>query len=121
MVKPASEMTKTGIIAVCATPTTLASGRYQELKEQYAKHVKVIEPDCSDWARMIEHSEFQEDEIERRISEVLDQNADVIVLGCTHYHWIEKEIKELSANRATVIQPETAIIAQLKRVMAELS
>ncbi|HET7320443.1 MAG TPA: aspartate/glutamate racemase family protein, partial [Candidatus Saccharimonadales bacterium] len=54
MVKPAAKQTRSGTIAVCATPTTLASSRYRELKEKYAEGVKVLEPDCSDWAYMIE-------------------------------------------------------------------
>jgi glutamate racemase len=45
MVKPAAEQTKTKVITVCATPTTLASERYKWLKNEYAKDVKVLEPD----------------------------------------------------------------------------
>ena len=37
MVKPAAALTKTKVIAVCATPTTLASARYAWLKEEYAQ------------------------------------------------------------------------------------
>jgi glutamate racemase len=42
MVKPAAEQTKSKIIAVCATPTTLASPRYAELIEEHAKDITVI-------------------------------------------------------------------------------
>src|SRR6266550_602871 len=37
MVKPAAEQTKSKVIAVCATPTTLASKRYAWLKDTYAQ------------------------------------------------------------------------------------
>ncbi len=120
MVKPAAAMTKTGVIAVCATPTTLASERYRQLKADYAIDVQVLEPDCSDWAGMIEHHQVDSRKLAERIQEVLDQSADVIVLGCTHYHWIEDDIKALIAGRATVIQPEQAVIAQLRRVLGQL-
>ena len=120
MIKPAAEMTKTKIIAVCATPTTLASNRYAWLKNEYAQAIKVVEPDCSDWATMIESSQPDKQKIESRINQVLDQGADVIVLACTHFHWIEDEINRLSIGRAKVIQPEQAIIEQLKRVLAQL-
>jgi glutamate racemase len=121
MVKPAAEQTKTGVIAICATPATLASARYRWLKQTYAQKVKVLEPDCSDWALMIERKQYEEQKIKSRIAEVLDQGADVIVLGCTHYHWIEKEIKALAKDRAKVLQPEAAIIRQLKRVLGQLN
>lgn len=121
MIKPAASLTKSGVIAVCATPLTLASKRYQWLKHEYASGLKVLEPDCSDWSYMIEHKQIDERKINVRLGAVLEAGADVIVLGCTHYHWIEAEIKELAAGRATVLQPEQPVIAQLKRVLARLS
>jgi glutamate racemase len=118
MVKPAAEQTKTGVVAVCATPATLASQRYKWLKEKHTKHVKVLEPDCSRWAYMVENNEVNEAALEKQVNEMCDQGADVIVLGCTHYHWIEKLIHRLAAGQAKIIQPEQAVIAQLKRKLA---
>lgn len=120
MVKPAAERTKTGVIAVCATPTTLASTRYAWLKETYAPGITVVEPDCSDWTFMIEKQQVEEQKIRVRIEEALAQKVDVIVLGCTHYHWIEDLIKGIAAGRAEVIQPEPALVAQLKQVLKRL-
>jgi len=121
MVKPAAERTRSGIVAVCATPGTLASKRYAWLKETYAKDVTVLEPDCSRWAYMIEQNQVNYEQIKQQITEVCDQGADIIVLGCTHYHWIEQEIKDIAAGRAEIIQPEKAVVAQLKRVLARLA
>lgn len=120
MVKPAAERTKSGIIAVCATPTTLVSERYTWLKESFAAGVTVLEPDCSDWAYMIEENQIDGAKIAKRINEALEQGADMIVLGCTHYHWIEHEIRVLCQGRAHVLQPEKPVIAQLQRVIAQL-
>jgi glutamate racemase len=120
MVKPAANVTKTNVIAVCATPLTLSSERYKHLKDTYAQGIKILEPDCSDWSYMIEHNKVDRSVIKERIDKVLDESADVIVLGCTHYHWIEQEITELSLNRATVIQPEQAVIKQLWRVIEQM-
>ncbi len=120
MVKPASQITKSNVIAVCATPTTLKSGRYQQLKNAYAKNIIVLEPDCSKWAEMIEKNELDSIEIQRTIEDVLEQKADVIVLGCTHYHWIDKDIKKCASNRAKILQPEDAIMSRLKTVLQQL-
>jgi glutamate racemase len=120
MVKPAAEQTKSKIIAVCATPKTLTSERYKWLKDTYAQGVQVLEPDCSDWALMIESNSIDREKVAKRIEEVIEQGADQIILGCTHYHWIEELIKEIAAGRANVIQPEAAVTAQLKRVLARL-
>lgn len=121
MVKTGAELTKSGTIAVCATPATLQSSRYAWLKQTYAKTVTVLEPDCSDWALMIETNNVDKEKVRSRIDEVCDKGADVIVLGCTHYHWIEEQIKEVSGERATVLQPELPVIEQLKRVLLSLA
>ncbi len=121
MVKTAARLTKTGTIAVCATPVTLQSKRYAWLKKHYAKDLTVLEPDCSDWATMIEEHDINQRKIAQRIDEVLAEKADVIVLGCTHYHWIEAEIKNLAAERAQVLQPEPVVVRQLKHLLTELS
>ena len=121
MIKPAAKMTKTGVIAVCATPTTLASPRYTKLKQLHAQGLTVLEPDCSDWSVLIEHNAINRARLEEVIEPVLRAGADVLVLGCTHYHWIEHEIQALSRDRARVIQPEEAIVAELRRVIAELA
>lgn len=120
MVKPAAQLTKTGTVAVCATPTTLASKRYKELKEKYASDVVVIEPDCSRWADMIEKDAIDQALIRDVTEESIQRGADVIVMGCTHYHWIEKIVERIALGRAIVLQPEEPVIAQLKRVIAPL-
>lgn len=121
MVKPAAEQTRNGIIAVCATPTTLASERYAKLKKEYAADVRVIEPDCSDWSYLIENNQMNDSILRGEIEPLLDMGADTIVLACTHYHWIEEEIKQLATGRAIILQPEDAIIRQLKRVLGLLA
>lgn len=117
MVKPAAALTKSGVIAVCATPTTLASPRYAWLKEMYGSACTFVEPDCADWSALIERSEMTEARIRTEIEPALAADADVVVLGCTHYHWIEEKIKQMVKGRAQVLQPETAVVAQLKRVL----
>ncbi|HJP96543.1 MAG TPA: glutamate racemase [Candidatus Saccharimonadales bacterium] len=121
MVKPAAEQTKTGVIAVCATPRTLQSPRYDWLKQTYAADKTVLEPDCSQWAYMIEHNKVNDQVIADQIDQLCDAGADVIVLGCTHYHWIQEKIQALAKNRAVVIQPERAVITQVHRVLAQRS
>lgn len=117
MVKPASLLTKSRTIAVCATPTTLASKRYAELKQEFAEGIRVIEPDCSDWALMIETNQLDQQKVRATIDAVCDAGADVIVLGCTHYHWIEDIIHTMSHGRAEVIQPESAIVERVRSLL----
>lgn len=120
MVKPAARLTKTGTIAVCATPLTLGSDRYNWLKQTYAQNIRVIEPDCSNWARMIEAGQIDQTEIEKVVNECCDQGADVIVLGCTHYHWVKDLAAEIAGERATILEPSEAIARRVKVVVSDL-
>ena len=120
MIKPAAMASTSGIICVCATPRTISSERYKWLKQQYAKDVVVLEPDCSGWSQMIESDQVDRQRIQVIVQDAIASGADQIVLGCTHYHWIEDMIRELANNRAVVMQPETPVIAQLERVIATL-
>jgi glutamate racemase len=69
---------------------------------------------------MIETSKIDHDFIANQINEVCSQRADVIVLGCTHYHWIEEDIKSAAAGRALVMQPEQSVVRKVVRVLEEL-
>lgn len=121
MIKPAAEQTKSNIIAVFATARTLTSQRYSWLKETYASNVKILEPDCNDWATMIESDNVDREKVAEAVEQVCGSGADVIVLGCTHYHWIEEIIKELANGRAKVLQPEEPVIKQLSSVLTQLA
>jgi len=117
MVKPAVEQSRTGIIAVCATPATLASQRYTTLKKKYLDDTICLEPNCRNWASMIESSTIDRSIIEIEIDDVLQSGADVIVLACTHYHWIRSLIEEIVKGRATVLDPSEAIANRIISLM----
>ncbi len=117
MVKPAPSLSKSQVIAICATPATLKSPRYEMAKQLYAADVTVVEPDCSDWARLIEDNDMNQQIIADDMNECLEAGADVIVLGCTHYHWIKDDIIRLVGNRAIVIEPTDAIVRRIKELL----
>lgn len=117
MIKPAAATTKTGTIAVCATPATLGSDHYAHLKQTYGSDVTIVEPDCSTWARMIEDNEVNESHIEETVKTVCSAGADVIVLACTHYHWIQEVVERAAAGHAAVIEPSAAIADRVSSLL----
>ena len=117
MIKAAAKLTQSNTIAVCATPATLASNRYSKLVEKYGSHLDIIEPDCSQWAYLIENNQINRSHIETTINDLCGRGADIIVLGCTHYHWIKELIIEIVAERATVIEPSEAIGRRVQQLI----
>jgi glutamate racemase len=118
MIKTAASLTQNKTVAVCATPATLASQRYRELVEKYGRELTIIEPDCSSWAYMIENDEINHQIVEKIITDVCEQGADVIVLGCTHYHWIKDVINAIANGRSIVIEPSEAIGRRVQQLLS---
>jgi glutamate racemase len=117
MVKTAATLTTSKKIAVCATPITLASHRYHELVALYAQNVFIMEPDCSKWAYMIENDQINHQIIKRTINKLCKDGADIIVLGCTHYHWIKDYITKVADGRAIILEPSEAIGHQVRTLL----
>ena len=118
MVKPAAAITKTKTIGVLATPMTLASDKYHRLKQQWAAGVTVIEPDCSDWATLIEEGHGDTIAVDSVVEDLKSQHVDVIVLGCTHYHWIKDRIQAVAGDTIAVLEPSDAIRARLDSLLS---
>lgn len=121
MIKPAAAHTKSGVVAVCATPATLASQRYKQLVQTYGSTLEIIEPDCKEWAYLIENSLINRAHIDTIIENALQHGADVIVLGCTHYHWIKEMIEEIVAGRAAILEPSEAIGQRVKYLLRQIA
>ncbi len=90
---------------VMATPATVASGRLREIvMENIRCDQKIYLKGCPGLADAIEQNNM--DRIEEILQEVHDEYADKeidsIVLGCTHYPFVKKQI--------SVLFPDAAII-----------
>ncbi len=119
MIKPALNLTKTRIIGVCATPATLGSNSYRMLKDKYARNYQVVEPDCSNWSQMIENNDLNNSEVITVLDEMIANQVDVIVLGCTHYHWIKELIVEYVGPDIQVLEPSEAIGRRVSSLLGD--
>lgn len=120
-IKVARSVTKTDRIAVLATPATLKSSRYLRLKQAYGSDIIIYEPDVSRLAAQIETNSVSWLSLKRVITALKQQKVDVIVLGCTHYHLIADELKNLAGPSITIVTPTEAVLAQIERLMSKLA
>jgi len=121
-VKPASETSKSGVIGVMATQITLGSERYKDLTGQFAQGLKVIEDPCLGLVPLIE--EGIEDErllgkLNAILQPMLTAGADTLVLGCTHYPFIEKQIQTICGPDMQIINPAEPTARQVERLLEE--
>lgn len=110
-----------------ATERTLASNKFhvlhQLLNDQTGVHF-IMQP-CPGMADLIEHAELDSEAIfslvRRYLGPLLEQKADTIVLGCTHYpfirHVIEKVAAEYGDRALNIIDTGYAVARQLKHLL----
>jgi len=116
MVKPAAAISKSGHIAMLATPLTLHSPRYQQLRTQYASTLTVTEPDTTGWAAHIEYD--TPDSISfSELNDTVGNGCDVLVLACTHYLALRTRLARAFPN-VLILEPTEAIARQITALAA---
>jgi glutamate racemase len=99
-IKPAVEATKNNVVGVLATTGTLESARFFSLVNRYAGAVEIITQPCAGLVECIEandlHSVETLDLLRGYVEPLLARGADVIVLGCTHYPFLRKQIENIA-------------------------
>jgi glutamate racemase len=121
-VKPAATATRSGVIGVLATPTTLASKHFRALLDRFAHDARVLQQPCSGLAEHIERGEFDDEATEALVREfvepLLAAGADAIVLGCTHYPFVAHIVQRIAGPHVAVIENGTAVAKELARQLA---
>lgn len=120
-VKPAAVNTRTKRVAVLATAGTFESERYTRLMDQYAQGVTVWEDPCIGLVEMVEAGQVDTPETERLLERVLypmlANGVDTVVLGCTHYPFVESVIARVVGTAVTIIDPAPAVARQTVHVL----
>ena len=122
-VKPAAEATKNGIIGVLATSGTLKSAQFAALLESYGRNVQVVTQACIGLVEQIELGELNSPKTLQLINQytkpLLDENADTIVLGCTHYPFVKSAIQNIVGEHIHLIDTGAAVAKQLHAKLEE--
>ena len=122
-IKPATECTKSGVIGVMATPGTLSGEKFGLLRGRFSGDKRIISQPCPGLAREIEkgkpHSIRLRKLLTRFLHPFLEEGADVIVLGCTHYPLVKPLIQEIAGPGVQLIDSGEAVARQLHRKLDE--
>ena len=118
-VKPAALQTKTGVVGVLATTSTLGSRRFLDLVDRHGAGVQVLIQPCPGLVEQVESGALGTAAtralVERLVRPVLEKGADTLVLGCTHYPFLRPLIAEVAGPEVTVIDPAHAVARELRR------
>ncbi|OIQ95319.1 glutamate racemase [mine drainage metagenome] len=122
-VKPAAEASRNGIVGVLATTGTLKSAQFAALLESYGRNVKVVTQACVGLVECIERGELNAAATRQLLKQycqpLLDEGADTIVLGCTHYPFVREAIAEVVGNDIVLVDTGSAVANHLQHRLAE--
>lgn len=123
-VKPAVAATRNGRIGVMATTATIASRRYEALVAAHAAHVSLVSQPCPGLVSHIEAADLSSDAlqalIERYCSALRAADVDTVLLGCTHYPFIQPLIQAALGPQVQLLDIEDAVARQTQRLWEAL-
>ncbi|MRX09489.1 glutamate racemase [Pseudoduganella sp. FT25W] len=125
--KPAAAATHNGKVGVLATARTLKGDKFLQLREQIsaATQAEFLLQPAVGLVDEIEKGDLHAPAIgamlERYIAPLLEQGADTLVLGCTHYPFVRDGIERVLRDHAradvTLIDTGDAVARQLGRLL----
>jgi len=118
-VKPAVAATRSGVVGVMATSATVSSTKLLRLVGQYPAPGGTEMLACPGLAEQVERGDLASPAtralVEQYVRPLVAKGADTIVLGCTHYAFLEPMIQEVAGPGVAVIDPAPAVARELRR------
>ena len=122
--KPGAAATRNGTVGVLATASTLRGEKFLALREQIssANGTRFLLQPCGGLVERIEQGDLNGDEtaamLKGYVAPLLEQGADTLVLGCTHYPFVREAIEQIVAGApVTLIDTGDAVARQLARLL----
>jgi len=124
-VKPAAELSRSGVIGVMATAGAVEDPYLDSLVARHAKGLLVIREGAQDLVSFVERRSALAGEAERReavapcVGRLVAGGADVIVLACTHFLHLRDDIAAVAGPGVTVVDSRAGVVRRLKQVLSE--
>lgn len=118
-VKTAVAITKNGKIAVMSTPATAKSTYLKNLVNQFAPESDVLRLGCEGLEESVEvlNRPSISTLLDKYTNNLKDFGSDVIILGCTHYPFLKKDIKKRLSSKTKIIDSGHAIAKRVKHLL----
>ncbi len=121
--KAAVEATRNGKIGVIATEATIGSGIYSHYIKELKSSATIYGKACPLFVPLVEEGLWEDpvtEEIARRyLAELIDNDIDTLILGCTHYPLIRSTVRKVIGEQVTLVNPAYETAIELRRVLAD--
>ncbi len=121
-VKPAVAAKPRGTVMVMATTVTLEGERFQALLRRWRGEATIIECPCPGLMEFVEQGEISSPALRDYLTEKIEScggwDADSVVLGCTHYPFVQEMIRKIMGPHARFFDGALGIARQTERRLA---
>lgn len=121
--KPAVESVNDGSILIMATPMTLKEAKFNRLMKKYEDRADIVPVPCPGLMEFIEEGKLQGEEVEQYLLDKVNTykkgKISSIVLGCTHYPFIEPLLSRIVGEDTVIIDGGLGTAKELKRRLNE--
>jgi len=118
-IKPAVQLSKTKKIGILTTASTAKNNRFISLIEQYKQDAQIFIQPCPGLVEVVEQNLLSSKQSKKLLSKYLTQllaeKIDTLVLGCTHYPFLIKEIKKIVGEQILIMETALPVTQQLKK------
>jgi glutamate racemase len=120
-VKPAARMTTSGVIGVLATEATGQAPVLLDVIDRFASDVKVLIAAPPGLVEAVEEGRSDSLEtraiLEKAVEPMLENGADALVLGCTHFPFLRPALENILQGKMHLIDSGDAVARQTVRVL----
>lgn len=102
-------VTKNNRVGFFATDFTVSTGAHKREIQRISPEIQVFGQGCPKFVPLIEGEKFGTPELKAAIHEYADKlrehHVDTVLLSCTHYPFVRKEIEEEFGPEVTILDP----------------
>ena len=124
-IKPASLKTKSGKIGILATKGTLKSKLFSITSNKHTNDISVIEENADELVKLIESGIMEGEKLnsvlKKHLNPMIEMGIDQLVLGCTHFPLVIKEIKKILPKGINVLESSKAVATQTKVIIEKFN
>ena len=117
----AAATTKNGKIGVIGTESTINSHMYPQLIKEYRPDVTVFGKACPLFCPLVEEGWLKdpvtEEVAKRYLKDLLKEDIDTLILGCTHYPLLRSLLSGLVGDQIQLVNPAYETAKELERLL----
>ena len=112
-----------GRILVMATDATLREKKFATLMERFGEHCEILKCPCPELVEFVERGELEGEALQKVLKAELQAHLtpapDAIVLGCTHFPFLQAEIRRVVGETPEILDGSDGTAKETKRRLSE--